>query len=83
VSDIKTLAAAVATLGEELQRLHGEHHALVALLLAVARTHPDPKALAAEIRRSWTLLGSRHQDEALGAGFLEGTNAILLTAVQN
>lgn len=74
---IKTLAEGVATIGEEFQGLYGEHQTVLALALALARTHPDPKRFAAEFRRVWTLLGSRHQHAELGAHFLEGMHSVL------
>jgi hypothetical protein len=74
---IKTLAEGVASLGEEFQGLYGEHQVVLALALALARTHPDPKRFAAEFRRVWILLGSRHQHAELGAHFLEGIHAVL------
>ncbi|HMS05325.1 MAG TPA: hypothetical protein PKD73_05975 [Burkholderiaceae bacterium] len=51
----------VFTLSEQVQRLMGERAVLGAALVALLRTHPDPRALGDEFRRAWLTLGSPNQ----------------------
>jgi len=75
--DIKTLATGVANLGEAVQELLGKEQVLLAAVLALARTHPDPAAFAGEFRRCWTLLGSPHANSEAGKPFLDGIGSLL------
>lgn len=74
---IAMLAHSVATFGDTLQESIGKDHVILAAVLALARTHPDPQALAEEFRRVWTLLGSQHSNAEAGERFLAGIAARL------
>jgi hypothetical protein len=64
---LKVLAGSVATHGELLQESEVSHLVLLAAVLAMARTHPDPKRFANEFRQSWLLLGSPQQFAEAGS----------------
>ncbi len=68
---VRVLAGAVATQGEQMQRMMASEHAFGMAVLALVRSHPDPARFAAEFRRVWLDAGSQHSDESHGAIALE------------
>lgn len=50
---IAQLAKLVMMQNEQLANVHGQLKAMVCALAAMARTHPDPNALAEALRRAW------------------------------
>ena len=77
INEQKLLAKAVATLGDSLGEIAGEHSVLQALVLAMVRTHPEPQRLAEEFRRVWMRHGSLHQSAEAGDSCAAGIAEML------
>lgn len=72
---LKTLAQAVAHLGDAEADAHGQLAVLTCAVAALVRAHPEPQKFAAEFWRSWQLAGSpladREADDPARAGIVQ------------
>lgn len=66
---LNLLAGSVATHANSLAEAAGTNVVLLAAVLSLVRTHPDPARFAAEFRRAWLLLGSPHQAAEPGSPY--------------
>lgn len=64
---LKKLAGSVATLGEHAEESEASYLVLLTAVLALVRTHPDPKRFAEEFRRVWMRLGSPNESAESGS----------------
>ena len=72
-----TLAASVASIGDQLQITNGHQMVIELAVVALLRSHPNHPAFAEEFRRLWLQAGSLHSDASLGNKMHEGMRQAL------